>query len=132
MMRSEACGLLGGQEMDQGLIRLGDGSVERKRGWEEVVVRRCAAEFGDDEGDGLCRYMGTASVATDMLRIVEKLGEEKLHYWGFVSLFISLLLCHETQLNVFDNRATEASSVNTLPPCTPPRSAASSSTQSTT
>ena len=34
---------------------------------------------------GIGRFMGTASVATDMLRISEKLGQEKLQYWGFVS-----------------------------------------------
>lgn len=27
--------------------------------------------------------MSTASVARDMLHIIEKLGEEKLKYWGF-------------------------------------------------
>lgn len=89
-------------------MRLGDGSVARKRAWEEVVVRRClgkfggagirAVEYGREVGvedlkwpAELWRYMGTADVATDMLRIVEKLGEDKLQYWGFVSHFSSLL-----------------------------------------
>lgn len=29
------------------------------------------------------RFVGTASVARDMLHMIEKLGEEKLKYWGF-------------------------------------------------
>lgn len=29
------------------------------------------------------RFVSTASVARDMLHIIEKLGEEKLKYWGF-------------------------------------------------
>lgn len=32
---------------------------------------------------GIGRFMGSASVATDMLKISEKLGQEKLLYWGF-------------------------------------------------
>ena len=49
----------------------------------QVVGGRCAAAsalLGD-----IGQYMSTASVATDMLNIVEKLGQEKLQYWGFVS-----------------------------------------------
>jgi pimeloyl-ACP methyl ester carboxylesterase len=29
------------------------------------------------------KYLSTASVARDMLHIVEKIGEQKLKYWGF-------------------------------------------------
>ena len=29
------------------------------------------------------QYVGTPSVARDMLRIVEAYGEDKLQYWGF-------------------------------------------------
>ena len=49
----------------------------------QVVGGRCAAAsalLGD-----IGQYMSTASVATDMLNIVEKLGQDKLQYWGFVS-----------------------------------------------
>ncbi|KAI1785869.1 alpha/beta-hydrolase [Ganoderma leucocontextum] len=47
----------------------------------KVVGERCAQRSAA-EGD-IARFMGTASVATDMLKIVEKLGQEKLQYWGF-------------------------------------------------
>ena len=49
----------------------------------KVVGERCAQRSGE-QGD-IARFMDTASVATDMLHIVEKLGQEKLQYWGFVS-----------------------------------------------
>jgi pimeloyl-ACP methyl ester carboxylesterase len=38
---------------------------------------------GTAEEWGIGRFMSTASVATDMLRITEKLGQKKLKYWGF-------------------------------------------------
>ena len=50
----------------------------------KVVADRCAQLSSSMEGD-IARFMGTASVATDMLKITEKLGQEKVQYWGFVS-----------------------------------------------
>ena len=50
----------------------------------EVVGDRCARLSSSTEGD-IARFMGTASVATGMLKITEKLGQEKVQYWGFVS-----------------------------------------------
>ena len=60
----------------------------------KVVGDRCA-QRSVAEGD-IARFMDTASVATDMLNIVEKLGQEKLQYWGFVSRFLG-----NTSLPVF-------------------------------
>ncbi|TBU44969.1 alpha/beta-hydrolase [Dichomitus squalens] len=51
------------------------------RARQRVVGDRCAESDGGEEG--IARFMSTASVATDMLKITEKLGQEKLHYWGF-------------------------------------------------
>ncbi|KAM5543350.1 hypothetical protein V8D89_003224 [Ganoderma adspersum] len=47
----------------------------------KVEGDRCA-QLSVVQGD-VARFMGTASVATDMLKITEKLGQEKLQYWGF-------------------------------------------------
>ncbi|PIL33846.1 hypothetical protein GSI_03552 [Ganoderma sinense ZZ0214-1] len=47
----------------------------------QLVGARCAAASALNED--IAQYMSTASVATDMLNIVEKLGQEKLQYWGF-------------------------------------------------
>ncbi|KAI1785888.1 alpha/beta-hydrolase [Ganoderma leucocontextum] len=47
----------------------------------KVLADRCAQRSAA-EGD-IGRFMSTASVATDMLKITEKLGQEKLQYWGF-------------------------------------------------
>ena len=60
----------------------------------QVVSGRCAAA-SVLEGN-IAQYMSTASVATDMVNIVEKLGQEKLQYWGFVSRFLG-----NTSLPVF-------------------------------
>ena len=53
------------------------------RSRQRVVGERCAQSDGGEEG--IARFMSTASVATDMLKITEALGQEKLKYWGFVS-----------------------------------------------
>lgn len=39
--------------------------------------KHCEATIGD-----LSRFLGTVSVARDMLEILNKLGYEKLRYWG--------------------------------------------------
>jgi pimeloyl-ACP methyl ester carboxylesterase len=38
--------------------------------------------MGSDEYS-IGRFVSTPNIARDMLHIVEKLGEEKLKYWGF-------------------------------------------------
>jgi len=38
--------------------------------------------MGSDE-HSIGRFVSTPNVARDMLHIVEKLGDEKLKYWGF-------------------------------------------------
>lgn len=48
------------------------------RAWSGVCSRSQAAGEA-----GVARYMGTASAARDMLAISEKLGYEKVRYWGF-------------------------------------------------
>ncbi|KAI0917846.1 hypothetical protein AcV5_002682 [Taiwanofungus camphoratus] len=72
-------------------LNLSDGSVEMARAKERVVGQRCLNALGGNGREetgtvkdwGAGRFMSTASVATDMLKIVEKLGQEKLLYWGF-------------------------------------------------
>ena len=48
----------------------------------QLAGGRCATTSAL-EGD-ITEYMSTASVATDMVNIVEKLGQEKLRYWSLV------------------------------------------------
>ncbi|KAI1796437.1 hypothetical protein LXA43DRAFT_1089996 [Ganoderma leucocontextum] len=50
----------------------------------QVVADRGPQTDGGEEG--IARFMSTASVVTDMLKITEKLGRKKLHYWGFASI----------------------------------------------
>ena len=65
----------------------------------QVLGARCAAASASKED--IAEHMSTASVATDMVNIIEKLGQDKLHYWGFVSRLFSQhilagFLCPET------------------------------------
>ncbi|KZW01575.1 alpha/beta-hydrolase [Exidia glandulosa HHB12029] len=73
------------------VLRVEDGSIPLCRARDEVLSSLCAAKLGgtgreDVNGSaeewGPGRFMDTASVATDMLNIVEKLGQDKLHYYG--------------------------------------------------
>ncbi|CCM00183.1 uncharacterized protein FIBRA_02211 [Fibroporia radiculosa] len=74
------------------LLNLSDGSVGLTVARERAVGALCKKALGgngreDPDGTaeewGTGRFMSTPSVATDMLRITEKLGQEKLKYWGF-------------------------------------------------
>jgi pimeloyl-ACP methyl ester carboxylesterase len=74
-------------------LNASDGSIPFARAHENVVGERCLSALGGNgkedlngtaEEWGLGRFMDTASVATDVLRIVEKLGQEKLQFAGFV------------------------------------------------
>jgi len=75
-------------------LNVSDNSIPFARARENVVGERCLSALGGNgkedlngtaEEWGIGRFMDTASVATDMLRIVEKLGQEKLQFAGFVS-----------------------------------------------
>lgn len=75
-------------------LNISDGSIPFARAHAQVVSERCLSALGgngreDSNGTamewGPGRFMDTASVATDMLRISEKLGQEKVQYAGFVS-----------------------------------------------
>ena len=57
-------------------------------GWRQCS-ERCAERVGGEEG--IARFMGTASVARDMLEIAQKMGQEKVQYWGFVSVLFALV-----------------------------------------
>jgi hypothetical protein len=76
-------------------LNTSDGSIPFARAHERVVGERCLSALGGDGNEslsgtaeewGIGRFMDTASVATDMLQIVNKLGQEKLQYAGFVSI----------------------------------------------
>lgn len=86
-------------DLQQGpLLNISDNSIPLARSRERIMGELCLEVMGgtgkeDVDGTaaewGPARFMGTASVATDMLRIVEKLGQDKLQYWGFVRCFFS-------------------------------------------
>ena len=71
------------QEGHQLLNASDDEAVGLFRARAQAVADRCESKIGEEWGIG--RHMDTASVARDMLEIVQKLGQEQLQYWGFVS-----------------------------------------------
>lgn len=79
----------------QKLISLADDSVAEARAWEQLIAQKCMDTLGGHSTDASGetpapdggRFMSSASVATDMLRITDKLGQDRLHYWGFVSIY---------------------------------------------
>lgn len=67
-------------------------AVPLARSREQMIGDRCLERIGGngkEELDGTAeewgpgRFMTTPSVTTDMVRIMEKLGQEKMLYWGF-------------------------------------------------
>jgi pimeloyl-ACP methyl ester carboxylesterase len=56
-------------------------SIAYWRSRSKLVAERCASS----EDAHALSFVDSKSVATDMVRIIEKLGQEKLQYWGFVS-----------------------------------------------
>jgi hypothetical protein len=75
-------------------LTISDGSIPFTRAHGQAVSERYLTALegngredsnGTTEEWGTGGFMYTASVATDMLRISEKLGQEKVQYAGFVS-----------------------------------------------
>ncbi|KUJ13110.1 alpha/beta-hydrolase [Mollisia scopiformis] len=54
------------------------GSVYDAYAYAAAFSRHCADNIGD-----IGRFVNTPNVARDMLQMIDKLGEDKLQYWGF-------------------------------------------------
>lgn len=76
---------------DVKILRLHDDSIREARSRDQTLSAVCESALGGNgkeepaasaEDWGIGRFMDSASVATDMLRIVEKLGQDKLQYYG--------------------------------------------------
>lgn len=76
-------------------LNASDNSIPLARARDSVVGERCLRALGGNGSEdirgtahewGPGRFMETGSVATDMLRITEKLGQAKLQYFGIVSV----------------------------------------------
>lgn len=78
------------------LLNRMDDSVVENLGWERLVAEQCLKTLGQtspenssDRSLASGRFMSSASVATDMLSIIDKLGQDKLHYWGYVCCYFA-------------------------------------------
>jgi pimeloyl-ACP methyl ester carboxylesterase len=85
-------------QLQQGSFIVGlnatDGSIPYEKARENALGQKCAqyiggSDVGNYKGNtsewAAGRFMSTASVATDMLHITQKMGFEKLQYIGYVS-----------------------------------------------
>ncbi|CDO72512.1 hypothetical protein BN946_scf184980.g53 [Trametes cinnabarina] len=68
-------------QRDTRLLNLTDDTVHIARAREKLLTARCEEKIGGEWG--IARFAGTHLVARDMLEIVERLGQQKVHYWGF-------------------------------------------------
>lgn len=111
---------LWGLQEDNRVLNVTDSSVEVYRARERLVAERCEQKIGGNGGIG--RFAGSASVARDMLEIVQQLGQEKLQFWGFVSVQrLRTIKTHDSQ---GFTRAMALYSGNISPRCTPTKSGA--------
>lgn len=72
------------------VLRDGDGSIAKARSQKQVIGALCKDSVGD-----AAQFMDTKTVATDMLYLLDKIGQEKLLYWAIVSAFLSVDISFE-------------------------------------
>jgi pimeloyl-ACP methyl ester carboxylesterase len=72
-------------------MKPGDGSIAWELARSKILGQKCLAALGGSGSEspggsvqdwGAGRFMTSTSVATDMLRMTQLLGREKLQYWG--------------------------------------------------
>lgn len=90
-------------------LNVSDGSIPFARAYERVVGERCWNALGGNGSEdmngtaeewGPGRFMDTASTATDMLRISEKLGQDEVQFLGSVGLISFLIHMHSSLVRV--------------------------------
>ncbi|KAF7977281.1 hypothetical protein HWV62_606 [Athelia sp. TMB] len=113
------------------LLNLSDNSIPLARSREVVMSDLCLKAMGGNGNAGIGatveewgggRYMGTASVATDMLRILEKLGQDRLQYWGFsygsvLGQYFAAMYPHKVGRLVIDGVLDASEYATTHPVC---------------
>ncbi|CCM00815.1 uncharacterized protein FIBRA_02857 [Fibroporia radiculosa] len=104
------------------LPNITDSSIRMVRARARAVGKRCEELSGGNgkvdlgasaEEWGAARFMSTASVATDMLKITEKLGQDKVHYWGYFAAMYPDKVGHMVLDGVFDAYDYRSSMWNT-------------------
>lgn len=84
-------------------LNTSDDSIPFARAHERVVGERCWRALGGNKNEdvnataeewGPGRFMDTASAATDMLRISEKIGQDKVQYFGSVRVISFHIYIH--------------------------------------